>query len=69
MKRDMKAGTRIEVTGWDDEMQPVYEAAKIAKVTKAMTPLPNGYFPVKFERDGARLLIHESRFRVTSNDA
>lgn len=63
----MKAGTRIEVKNFDMNMRPVYERATIAKTQKYMLPLMDGYYPVRFD-DSSCFLVHESRFRVVSND-
>lgn len=60
----MKPGTKIEVfvshpSGRD-------EVATIARRTKAMGILPEGYHPVRFQ-SGGTLLVHEDGFRVLSD--
>jgi len=62
-----KAGTRIEV-GLDDG---VNETGVILRWTKAMgkrEKIP-GYHPVSFDSDGAKLMVHESGFRIIDNRA
>lgn len=66
---DIKTGTRIEVCvkGFAGDE---WEAAQIAPWRKMMGPktsLPAGYYPVRFA-DGGCLMVHESGFRVVSND-
>lgn len=68
----MKAGTRIEVQGFDLNNGKACESGKIARWTKAMgnrDRLPAGFHPVRFDADGAVLMVHESGFRVTDNRA
>lgn len=55
----MKAGTKILVTFIRPEGD-VSERATVRRVTPAMLPLPLGYVPVKFENDGAVLMVHSS---------
>lgn len=55
----MKAGQRIEVRIYPLS-GPALEPAKVARVTKDMLPLPAGFVPVRFDADGARLLVHVS---------
>lgn len=62
----IKAGTRIEVRGFDFAMNDRWEPARIARTMAYMQPLPAGYHPVKFS-DGGVLLVHENRFRVVDN--
>ena len=52
----MKAGTGVTVTFIRPEGN-AKEAATIARVTKAMLPLPAGYVPVRFA-DGGTLLVN-----------
>lgn len=52
----MRAGAKIIVTFIRPEGD-VKESAAIARVTKAMLPMPTGYVPVKFS-DGGVLLVH-----------
>lgn len=63
----MKAGTRIEIQGWDMAHNEVWEAARIARRTKDMGAPMEGWHPVRFDVDGATLMCHESRFRVVDN--
>jgi hypothetical protein len=63
----MKAGTRIEIRGWDPANHEVWEAATIGRVQKFMLPLLDGYHPITFTADGAKVLCHESGFRVIDN--
>lgn len=63
----LKAGTRIEVQGWDLSFNETWEPAKIARPRKDEGS-PPGYHIVAFA-DGGRLNVHESRFRVTDNRA
>ena len=53
------AGRPITIT-WTRPEGDVTEAAKIARATKTMLPLPIGYVPVRFA-DGGVLLVHASR--------
>jgi hypothetical protein len=64
----MKYGTRIEVLGWDLWMNETWERATIARTTRKMTSLPDGYRPVCFD-DGGVLLCRSDRIRVTDNSA
>lgn len=57
----MKAGTEIKVIGFDMRCEEIFEAAKVAPVTRAMRPVPSGYMPVRFDADGELLMVHESR--------
>lgn len=63
----MKCGTRIEVQGWDIDHKETWEPARIARRPKGAGNYPAGYHCVRFEVDGARLAVHESRFRVIDN--
>lgn len=65
----MKAGTRIEVQTMNMDFSRSWEGAVIMRRTKAMEPMPDGFHPVRFDADGARLLVHESGFRVVDNRA
>lgn len=48
---------------WHRPEGDVTEAAKLARVTRDMLPLPAGYVPVRFA-DGGVLLIHSSSVEV-----
>ena len=63
----MKTGTRIEVSGITTEWQETWEPARITRKMAYMHPIPEGYHPVKFAADGARLMVHETNFRVVDN--
>lgn len=71
----MKAGTRIEVRGFDLANRERWEGAKIGQWhssfqgEKGKAERPAGYHPVTFDRGGARLLVHESGFRVVGDKA
>lgn len=65
----MKAGTRIEVQGWDLSLNETWQGAKIVRTTKAMLPMPSGWHPILFDDGEVPLLCHESRFRVVDNRA
>ncbi len=65
--RKLKAGTRIEVSGFGLDNRERWEGARIGRVQKFMLPLPAGFHPVTFDADRARLLVHESGFRVVDN--
>lgn len=58
----MKAGTKIIVKIVWPEVDEV-EDATVCRTTKAMGKLPDGYPPVRFEKDGARVLVHQSRIK------
>ena len=53
----MKAGTKINVTFIRPEGN-VTERATVQRTTSDMLPLPQGYVPVRFANDGAKLLVH-----------
>jgi hypothetical protein len=64
----LKAGTRIEVRVYDGAPIPRFDPAKIGRRTKdtcTWAEMP-GWYPVTYP-DGARLTVHESRFRVVDN--
>ncbi len=63
----IKTGMRIEVRGFGLDNQERWESARIGRVQKFMLPMPVGYHPVTFDADGARLLVHESGFRIMIN--
>ncbi len=68
----IKSGTRIEVSGTGLDWQPTWEAARIMRWSEKLSgPRANvpGFHKVKFDADGAILLVHETRFRVTDNRA
>lgn len=67
MAQKYRPGTRIEVKGFDLSNQPRWEGARIGAYRKAHMPYPAGYHPVTFDADKARLLVHESGFRVVDN--
>ena len=52
----MRAGTKITVTFIRPEGD-AKESATVARITKAMLPMPTGYVPVRFA-DGGVLLVH-----------
>ena len=58
----MKAGTKINVKFLMPEGD-VEESAVVCRTTKAMGPLPDGYVPVRFAKDGARVLVHQSMIK------
>lgn len=60
----LKTGTRIE---FNANALHGAETAVIMRKSKAMGNIPAGFHPVRFASDGARLLAHESSFRVISN--
>lgn len=65
----LRAGTRIEVRGFDMQSNVCWEEAKIGTYRRDQEPRPAGYHPVTFLADNARLLVHESGFRVVDNRA
>ena len=67
--RKIRAGTRIEVKGFDLQSNVTWEAARIGRWHHSYRnqEKPAGYYPVTFAADGARLLAHESGFRVVEN--
>jgi hypothetical protein len=65
----MKPGTRVEVRGFDQLNNERWEAAKIGRWLYQSVDRPDGFQPVTFYADGAKLLIHESRLRVIDNRA
>lgn len=63
----LKAGTKIQILGFPSmggypAVAP--ESATVLRPTKENLPLPNGYHVVKFDRDGTKICIHQSKFRV-----
>lgn len=64
-----RPGTRIEVKSFDLNNQPRWEAARIGAYSKMNMPYPEGYHPITYDVDKARLLCHESGFRVVGNRA
>ena len=56
----MKAGTQITVKGFDMEGDEFRECAKVARTTKDMLPMPQGYVPVLFA-DGSKMLVPSER--------
>ena len=54
----MKRGQRVTVNCL---LNGKSELATVMPITKKMLPLPDGYVPIKFDVDGARLLTHKSR--------
>lgn len=69
----LKFGTRIETHGCPAMagFPAVFgESGKIVKPRAESLPLPGpGWYIIKFDRDGAKLCVHESRFRVIDNRA
>ena len=63
----MKAGQPIKVKGFDLAMNKTFEAAKVARVTRVMRPVPDGYVPVRFDADKAVLMVHRSNIVVVEN--
>jgi hypothetical protein len=60
----MRAGTKIAVKFIRPEGD-VKESATIARVTKAMLPMPAGYVAVRFA-DGGVLLVHAQYISATA---
>lgn len=63
----IKAGTRVEVLGFDMQSREVWEPATVRRWTKAMGERDSRYLPVVYLADNARLLTPVSRIRVTDN--
>jgi hypothetical protein len=64
----MHTGTRVEVRETTLDGIKWYPA-KIARWTRAMGSreyLPEGYEPVRYDSDGAVLMIHRSCFRIVT---
>lgn len=76
MAQQLKAGTRIEVSGLGLDFQPVWYPAKIGRWHSSCLRIKPGqfdakaagYYPVTYE-DGGKLLVHEDSFRVIDNRA
>jgi hypothetical protein len=67
----LKAGTRTEVRGWDLSFNETWGLARIGRWHPSYrdpASRPPGYHPITFD-DGAKLLGHESSFRVVDNRA
>ena len=67
MQATYSAGTQVNVKKYSWNLtQDTQEPAKVIRTSKAMQPLPAGYFPVRFDADGAVLLVHQSRLSAKS---
>lgn len=60
---NMKAGTKVALNFIMMREGAAKEIATIARVTKRMLPMPDGYLPVRFS-DGGVLLIHKNQIEV-----
>lgn len=56
-----KCGARVKVLGFGWNGEETFEYATITRRTKNAAGLPVGYHPVRFDADGGRLMVHESR--------
>lgn len=55
-----KVGQRVGMLSWHMDGTAWRQPAKVARTMPYMLPMPPGYVPVRFESDGARLLVHVS---------
>lgn len=69
MARKIKAGTRIEISGFNLGNEMVWYPAKVCRIMPDMLPLPGeGWWPVKYDGDKrCGTLCHESGFRIVDN--
>jgi hypothetical protein len=76
MARQIKTGTRIEVSGMGLDFHAVWYPAKIGRWHRSCLRVEPGqfdakaagYHPVTYD-DGGKLLVHETSFRVVDNRA
>lgn len=64
-----KVNQRIEIGTKDIAGRDVWEPARVMRRTKVMGELPKGFVPVRFDADGARLLVHENGIRAAGRAA
>lgn len=62
----MKAGTKVTVRCIGRLDGVLQETATIARTMPNMIPLPEGYIPVRFDADGARLLVHREKIKLAA---
>lgn len=70
MVAKLKSGTRISIRGFDAQNREVWEAGRIGRWHRSYrdpASRPAGYYPVTFDADEAKSLLHESSFRIVDN--